>query len=608
MPPFNSPSSDSSRAPSGSRSKALRSNANRASLSNVVSWGVVLRSLAAFLVAAILFLLIVAAIYLQDVRHQQVLLERESRHVLSRQRELLELAIRSVESDVLYLAEQEALARFLSDEQSARESLEREYASFAASKDVYDQIRFLDLEGRETIRINYVDGKSQVVPTNELQDKSERYYFRRALSLRNREVLVSPFDLNVEYGGIERPIKPVIRILTPVVDDNGRQRGILVLNYLGAPLLKKLKRASVGFRGETMFLNQDGEFLQAPNAALEWGWLLNHKHSFRSDFPAAWEQAKRIGSGQFRIDEDLFALQQIFPGRRLETDPTGEPRGAGVSRNSFTLVCYVPSSRAKEESQLLLGRLLLMYAGVLLVVAVLTYYWARFGMLRRYHEQQVAESESRLRRLSTLLLEAQEAERRSLSRDLHDELGQLVTAIRLDLRSLAKSQDSPSPLLERAVAETDELLQSLHEVAAKVRPSVLDDLGLPDAIDSFLSEYQGRTGIDVRCELHIDRQDISPRVGENVYRILQEALANIAKHAEVSEAQVSIQADDDTLRMTVQDAGVGFDRKEQESSTRLGILGIRERVELLDGEFALESEPGSGTKIQVSIPLDEQSE
>ncbi len=250
-------------------------------------------------------------------------------------------------------------------------------------------------------------------------------------------------------------------------------------------------------------------------------------------------------------------------------------------------------------------QLLLMYVGVMGVVAVLSLYWARSGEIRRYHEQRIVESESRLRQLSSLLLAAQETERRTLSRDLHDELGQQVTAISLDLRSLAKEKGDVrcSPLLQRAIEETDQLLRSLHEIATRLRPSVLDDLGLHDAVDSFLSEYQKRTGVSVASQLHFHHDNIPPAVGENAYRILQEALANVAKHAQIDEADVTMETDKDVLRMTVRDLGVGFGPEEQAETTRLGILGMRERVELLNGQFDLESTPGGGTQIRVSIPL-----
>jgi len=240
-----------------------------------------------------------------------------------------------------------------------------------------------------------------------------------------------------------------------------------------------------------------------------------------------------------------------------------------------------------------------------MVVALLSFSWARSWEIRRLHALHVAESESRLRHLSRALLEAQETERRNLSRVLHDELGQLVTAIRLDLGSLERKQSNSeaNSLLHRAIEETDQLLHSLHEIASRARPSVLDDLGLKDAIETFISEYQRRTGVSVTSHLSFEQDKIPTTIGENAYRIVSEALSNVATHAKVGEVEVTMESDDDSLRISVQEAGVGFETQDLEASTRLGILGMRERAELLNGEFNLVSSPSKGTQILVELPL-----
>jgi two-component system sensor histidine kinase DegS len=121
---------------------------------------------------------------------------------------------------------------------------------------------------------------------------------------------------------------------------------------------------------------------------------------------------------------------------------------------------------------------------------------------------------------------------------------------------------------------------------------VLDDLGLKDAIETFISEYQRRTGVSVTSHLSFEQDKIPTTIGENAYRIVSEALSNVATHAKVGEVEVTMESDDDSLRISVQEAGVG-----------LGILGMRERAELLNGEFNLVSSPSKGTQILVELPL-----
>ncbi len=214
-------------------------------------------------------------------------------------------------------------------------------------------------------------------------------------------------------------------------------------------------------------------------------------------------------------------------------------------------------------------------------------------------------SESRLRTLSDRLLTAQEEERRSISRELHDELGQQVTAISLDLRSAVRQKDAvrANSLLERAIEETEHLLKSVHEVASRVRPSVLDDLGLHDAVESLTSELSQRSGVTVNTTLDFDEQCVSPKIGENVYRILQEGLTNVVKHAKIEQVSVTIELESKQLVMTLEDRGIGFEPQQRDVS-RLGILGMQERAELLGGHFTLSTQQGVGTRIDVSIPLE----
>ncbi len=158
---------------------------------------------------------------------------------------------------------------------------------------------------------------------------------------------------------------------------------------------------------------------------------------------------------------------------------------------------------------------------------------AHANVLRRRHERQIEESEGRLRKLSTQLLSAQEQERRSFFRDLHDDLGQLSTLVTLELeQALAAEEDAKRrTLIERALAGERQLLERVHALSARLRPTLLDDLGLREAVRSLLSDFEARTGIVSHATLRFDRLDVPAAVGDNLFRILQEALINVAKHS-----------------------------------------------------------------------------
>jgi two-component system sensor histidine kinase UhpB len=251
----------------------------------------------------------------------------------------------------------------------------------------------------------------------------------------------------------------------------------------------------------------------------------------------------------------------------------------------------------------LLRRLLLFSGTALLLLLVLSWYLAHAGALRQNHEQQLEQSEARLRALSARLLTAQEEERRSLARDLHDELGQVVTTVTLNLQRAAQAseRERKDELIGQALAGTSRVLDQIHEITARVRPTLLDDLGLKAAIQSFLGDYEARTGIAVRAELHLE-EPLSAVASENLYRILQEGLTNVSRHAKVNEAFVTLNVTGGQATLSIRDEGIGFTLASLDGA-RFGLLGMRERAELLKGSFSLQASPGKGTEVRVSIPV-----
>jgi signal transduction histidine kinase len=187
---------------------------------------------------------------------------------------------------------------------------------------------------------------------------------------------------------------------------------------------------------------------------------------------------------------------------------------------------------------------------------------------------------------------------------LHDELGQIVTTVALDLQRAAQApdQEKKAELIQRAFQETECLLDRIHEISSHLRPTLLDDLGLKDAVQNLLSEYEQRTGIIPRMELRFEYAPVPPAVSENVYRILQEALTNVSKHAQTKEVFVRLEVDPRLVALMVRDVGAGFSPAALDGKG-LGILGMRERAELLGGNFMVKAEVGKGTEIHISIPI-----
>ncbi len=183
-----------------------------------------------------------------------------------------------------------------------------------------------------------------------------------------------------------------------------------------------------------------------------------------------------------------------------------------------------------------------------------------------------------------------------------------MTAINLDLKLARQDPDSKvaDQHLQRAIAENEQLLHTLHDFARRVRPSTLDDLGLLEAVESHVTEFQQRTGIEVVLDAALAGRPLPPVVAENVFRLLQESLTNVVRHANASQVKIGLHIDGEPaspiLHLLVADDGIGQVGGDMDGE-RLGMLGMRERVDLLDGKLEIESSEKNGTAIIVRIPL-----
>jgi signal transduction histidine kinase len=202
------------------------------------------------------------------------------------------------------------------------------------------------------------------------------------------------------------------------------------------------------------------------------------------------------------------------------------------------------------------------------------------------------------------VLSAQEDERRRLARELHDETGQALTSILLGLRGLEDAKDPET--LRAAVAEVRDLvrstLQDVRRLAVELRPKALDDFGLVPAVERLTESFAEQTGIDVEFVHNITDSRLPPGIETALYRIVQESLTNVVKHARAGHVSIVLTGKDGSVSILVEDDGVGF----EPSRTRgdgLGLLGMRERVELLGGRMTVESRPGAGTTFVAEVPV-----
>jgi two-component system sensor histidine kinase UhpB len=221
-------------------------------------------------------------------------------------------------------------------------------------------------------------------------------------------------------------------------------------------------------------------------------------------------------------------------------------------------------------------------------------------------EKELEVSRRQLRELSAFLQQVREEERTHIARELHDELGQLLSGLSMDvdwLRRRLPAEDAPEAGKIAAMSRLiDDALRTVRRISTDLRPAVLDDLGLDAAIEWLVDGFHARTGI--HCELRLDLEHIylEERIATALFRLVQESLTNVVRHARADRVRISLHTEDDQLRLLIEDNGIGF-QPDIHRPRSFGLLGMRERVLALSGRFSIDSWPGAGTVITALIPL-----
>jgi signal transduction histidine kinase len=245
----------------------------------------------------------------------------------------------------------------------------------------------------------------------------------------------------------------------------------------------------------------------------------------------------------------------------------------------------------RNELNRLLIQTVLLGLGVAIVVVF------RLRVLERRSE----EAERQMRELSQQAVNAQEQERKSLSRELHDHVAQVLTGLRMELGRIERTSPSVSPVVAECKRLVDDMFGTVRNLALGLRPSMLDDFGLQAALEWHVRDFMRRYAIDVELRMDGDFDSLPEKYRTCVYRIVQEAMTNCARHAQAKAIRVGASADGGQLRVWVTDDGRGLNPRQHPAG--LGLRGIEERVKELQGTMTIDQEPNGGTTISVTIPL-----
>lgn len=345
-------------------------------------------------------LLVLVSVMLERTRsraEETVVREREAVY-LNEQHKNISTIFSHIVSDLNFLVNlREVYDLINSDDPGLLAPLNREFAAFSHYKKIYDQVRFLDHQGMEKVRVNRIGNTSLVVPADQLQDKGERYYFQKAVGLDLDHVYVSPFDLNVEQGQVEVPFKPIIRFAAPVFDDQGRSQGVVVLNFRGEKLLSELERTVIaGSHGRLMLLNKEGYWIKGLQPEDEWGFMFPERadRTMINHYPQAWEEIIASESGQVLTPAGLFTHATAYPLREARAQHLDHHMVD--DENFWKLVSFLPRSALNVETVSFRKQLLVIDAVLLAVLAIGSWLLAGAQVQRR-------ESEKTLRRYEQIV-------------------------------------------------------------------------------------------------------------------------------------------------------------------------------------------------------------
>jgi signal transduction histidine kinase len=329
----------------------------------------------------------------------------------------------------------------------------------------------------------------------------------------------------------------------------------------------------------------------------------------RTEFEAYWDsldpvfewtpQQKSAYAAAFLRKEVISRRSSIFAIVREIND---------LSARTFNAEQNVINAR-RMEFEAYLWKMSALAVFFALAIAAITIY--RVSSLERRNESQrrrAENAEKGLRQLSYQLVQAQEEERKRISRELHDEIGQMLTGLKMELANLAALRNHPGDEFQKHLDETrtiaEQTMQSVRTLAMGLRPSMLDDLGLEPALRWQAQEFSRRSGVPVSLETDGELENLPDSVRTCIYRVVQESLTNCARHAEANDVRITVHGSRDRIYLTIQDDGKGFDIHNH-GNRGMGLVGMEERIGKLGGTLTISSQNMSipkGTILEIELP------
>lgn len=546
--------------------------------------------------------------------------------------------LREVKRDVLFLSRLPTLQAFINlrpEDRGQRKNLldrlGKEFLTFSQAHQAYYQVRCIDERGREVVRADYDGEHYYLVPSDRLQDKSDRYYFREAMATPPGAIYVSPMDRNIEWGTVEVPYRPVVRHAVALRSTKGEPRGVVIINVyvshiLGHVLAGEHEKEHISLVSSAGFYLSHSQWIG--NVA-----GLNREEQLLKDFTADHvttilsEKAGAVVEPGLRGRIVVFA--PIFP----HQDRPGE---FWVLLHVYPKAAVLASSYSLQVLVLVLGGGVLVAALMAGVVAARHFTRPITALIRGAeaiaagdfdHPIQIEtndeledlghqftrmathlkEHERQLRRQVRDLVRLEERER--IGQDLHDGIIQSIYATGLELEECVRLTDeAPGEVkmqLEQVIEDLNVVIRDVRNYIVGLSPERLQDRDLGQTLADLARglSLNALLDLDLSVEPGINGA-LTPEQASHFFHICREAFTNVVRHALASKVALIIKRGKGVLLLTVKDDGVGFDPSRYVGAGQ-GLRNMGERVRCLGGSLSIESAPGLGARITVEVPLEE---